>query len=142
MGVLIDADFVFHGGVVIPLDGKTPRARAVAVKDGRIFRVGTDDEVRQAIGKSTRVWDLKGRVVVPGFIESHNHTLMFGLGLSAVDLTEARSIEEILARIRERAGRQEEVTWVTGRGYNQNELREKRHPDRRDLDRAAPKHPA
>ena len=140
MGIMVDADFVFHGGKVITIDEKKPRAQGVAVKDGKIFWVGTDDEVRQAIGKGTRVWDLKGMTVVPGFIESHNHTLMFGLGLSAIDLTKAGSIEEILALVRERAGRQEEGTWITGVGYNQNELREKRHPTCQDLDRAAPKH--
>jgi hypothetical protein len=65
---------------------------------------------------------------------------MFGLGLSAIDLTRVGSIEEILALVRERASRQEEGTWITGVGYNQNELREKRHPSREDLDRPAPKH--
>ena len=140
MGIMVDADFVFHGGKVITIDEKKPRAQGVAVKDGRILWVGTDDEVRQAIGKGTRVWDLKGMTVVPGFIESHNHTLMFGLGLSAIDLTKAGSIEEILALVRERASRQDEGTWIIGVGYNQNELKEKRHPTCQDLDRAAPKH--
>jgi hypothetical protein len=140
MGIMVDADFVFHGGTVITIDEKHPRAQGAAVKDGRILWVGKDEEVRQAIGKRTRVWDLKGMTVVPGFIESHNHTLMFGLGLSAIDLTRVGSIEEILALVRERASRQEEGTWITGVGYNQNELREKRHPSREDLDRPAPKH--
>ncbi len=140
MGIMVDADFVFHGGKVITIDEKKPRAQGVAVKDGKIFWVGTDEEVRQAIGKGTRVRDLKGVTVVPGFIESHNHTLMFGLGLSAIDLTKVESIEEILTLVRERAGRQREGTWITGVGYNQNELREKRHPTNQDLDRAAPKH--
>ena len=140
MGIMVDADFVLHGGKVITIDEKKPRAQGMAVKDGKIFWVGTDDEVRQAIGKGTRIWDLKGMTVVPGFIESHNHTLMFGLGLSAIDLTKVGSIEEILTLVRERASRQEEGTWIIGVGYNQNELKEKRHPTRQDLDRAAPKH--
>jgi hypothetical protein len=140
MGIMVDADFVFHGGKVITVDGRTPRAQGAAVRDGRFLRVGTDDEIKQAVGKKTQVWDLKGMTVVPGFIESHNHTLMFGLGLSAIDLTKVASIEEILMLVRERAGRQAEGTWITGVGYNQNELREKRHPTCGDLDRAAPKH--
>jgi predicted amidohydrolase YtcJ len=140
MGIMADADLVLHGGKVITIDEKKPRAQGVAVKDGKIFWVGTDDEVKQAVGKGTRVRDLKGMTVVPGFIESHNHTLMFGLGLSAIDLTKVESIEEILTLVRERADRQREGTWITGVGYNQNELREKRHPTNQDLDRAAPKH--
>ncbi|RPJ37163.1 MAG: amidohydrolase [Deltaproteobacteria bacterium] len=140
MGIMVDADFVLHGGKVITIDEKKPRAQGVAVKDGRIFWVGTGDEVKQAVGKGTQVRDLKGLTVVPGFIESHNHTLMFGLGLSAIDLTKAGSIEEILGLVRERASRQDFGTWIIGVGYNQNELKEKRHPTCQDLDRAAPKH--
>jgi predicted amidohydrolase YtcJ len=140
MGIMVDADFVLHGGTVITVDRKRPRAQGVAIKDGKFLWVGTNDEVKQALGKKTQVRDLKGMTVVPGFIESHNHTLMFGLGLKAIDLTRASSIEEILALIRERAGQQKEGTWITGVGYNQNELEEKRHPTRQDLDRAAPSH--
>ena len=140
MGIMVDADFVLHGGTVITVDEKRPRAQGVAIKDGKFLWVGTNDEVKQAVGKRTQVRDLKGMTVVPGFIESHNHTLMFGLGLKAIDLTQAGSIEEILALVRERASRQKDGTWITGVGYNQNELKEKRHPTCQDLDRAAPRH--
>ena len=140
MGIMIDADAVLLGGNVITMDDKKPRAEAVAIREGRFLWVGTDDEVKQAIGKGTQVKNLNGMTVVPGFIESHNHTLMFGLGLSAIDLTKVHSIEEMLARVKERASKQKEGTWITGVGYNQNELKEKRHPTRQDLDKAAPKH--
>ena len=140
MGFMIDADIVLHGGNVITADEKKPRAQGVAVKDGRILWVGTNEGVKQAVGRGTQVRDLKGMTLVPGFIESHNHTLMFGLGLSSIDLTKVNSIEEISALVKERAAAQKEGTWITGVGYNQNELREKRHPFKEDLDKAAPKH--
>jgi len=140
MGIMVDADFVLHGGTVITVDEKRPRAQGVAIKDGKFLWVGTNDEVKQAVGKRTQVRDLKGMTVVPGFIESHNHTLMFGLGLDAIDLTQVGSIEEVLRLVRERASRQKDGTWITGVGYNQNELKEKRHPTCQDLDRAAPRH--
>jgi predicted amidohydrolase YtcJ len=140
MGFMVDADIVLHGGNVITVDEKKPRAQGVAVKDGRILWVGTNEGVKQAIGRGTQVRDLKGMTLVPGFIESHNHTLMFGLGLSSIDLTQVSSIEEILRLVGERANKQKEGTWITGVGYNQNELKEKRHPSRQDLDKAAPKH--
>ena len=140
MGFMIDADVVLFNGNVITVDDKKPRAQGVAVKGGRILWVGTNEEVRQAIGRGTQGRDLKGMTVIPGFIESHNHTLMFGLGLDSIDLTKVESVEEIIALVRERASRQKEGTWITGVGYNQNELKEKRHPSRQDLDRAAPKH--
>ena len=140
MGFMIDADVVLFNGNVITVDDKKPRAQGVAVKGGRILWVGANEEVRQAIGRGTQGRDLKGMTVIPGFIESHNHTLMFGLGLDSIDLTKVESVEEIIALVRERASRQKEGTWITGVGYNQNELKEKRHPSRQDLDRAAPKH--
>jgi len=140
MGFMVDADVVLFNGNVITVDGKKPRAQGVAVKDGRILWVGTNEGVKQAIGRGTQVRDLKGMTVIPGFIESHNHTLMFGLGLSSIDLTKVSSIEEIIALVKERAAQQREGTWITGVGYNQNELKEKRHPSREDLDKAAPKH--
>jgi len=140
MGIMVDADVVLFGGNIITVDNNKPRAQGVAVKDGRFFWVGTNEEVKQAIGGRTHVQDLKGKTVVPGFIESHNHTLMFGLGLSAIDLTQVHSIEEILVLVKERAGKQGEGTWISGVGYNQNELKEKRHPTCQDLDKAAPKH--
>jgi predicted amidohydrolase YtcJ len=140
MGMMVDADAVLFGGDIITVDDAKPRARGIAIRDGHFLWVGKDEEVKQAIGKKTVVRDLKGMTVVPGFIESHNHTMMFGLGLSAIDLAKVHSIEEMLVLVREKAGRQEEGTWITGIGYNQNELREKRHPTCRDLDQAAPKH--
>jgi len=140
MGFMVDADVVLFNGNVITVDEKKPRAQGVAVKDGRILWVGTNEGVKQAIGRGTQVRDLKGMTVIPGFIESHNHTMMFGLGLSSIDLTRVGSIEEIIALIKERAAKQKEGTWITGVGYNQNELKEKRHPNRQDLDKAAPKH--
>jgi predicted amidohydrolase YtcJ len=140
MGFMVDADTVLFNGNVITVDERKPHAQGVAVKDGRILWVGTNEGVKQAMGRGTQVRDLKGMTVIPGFIESHNHTLMFGLGLNSIDLTKVGSIEEIVALVRDRASRQREGTWITGVGYNQNELKEKRHPSRQDLDRAAPKH--
>jgi predicted amidohydrolase YtcJ len=140
MGFMVDADTVLFNGNVITVDERKPHAQGVAVKDGRILWVGTNEGVKQAMGRGTQVRDLKGMTVIPGFIESHNHTLMFGLGLNSIDLTKVGSVEEIVALVRDRASRQREGTWITGVGYNQNELKEKRHPSRQDLDRAAPKH--
>ncbi|HSR11030.1 MAG TPA: amidohydrolase [Thermodesulfobacteriota bacterium] len=140
MGFTVDADIVLLNGNIITMDQKRSRARGAAIKDGRFLWVGTDAEVKQAIGKSTQVRDLKGQTVTPGFIESHNHTMLYGLGLTAIDLSSIGSIEEIVRQVKERAAKQKEGTWITGVGYNQNELKEKRHPTRDDLDGAAPKH--
>lgn len=140
MGIMVDADLVLLNGNIITMDEKRARAEALAVKEAKILWVGSDEEVKQTIGKKTIIKNLRGRTVIPGFIEAHNHTLMFGLDLQAIDLRKAQSIEEILALVKERADQQEEGTWIKGVGYNQNELREKRHPTKFDLDKVAPKH--
>ena len=142
MGVEIEADIVLTGGNVITLDLDKPRAQGIAIKNGRLLWAGSDEEVREAIGKKTRVRKLEGLTVVPGFNDAHNHTLLYGLNLlRTIDLSPARSIKEILNFVKVQATRQEEGSWIVGFGYNHNEIDEKRHPTRWELDGVAPHHP-
>ena len=67
------ADLILTGGNIITINGKLPRAEAVAVKHGRILAVGSSTDVDQFRGSRTEVIDLKGRTVVPGFNDAHNH---------------------------------------------------------------------
>jgi hypothetical protein len=79
----------------------------------------------------------------PGFIEAHNHTLMYGLGLASIDARPSQlpSIEALVSAIHERAATTPAGGWIVARGYDDNQLDEKRHPDRHDLDRGASSHP-
>ncbi len=141
MGIDIDADLVLLNANVITMDDCKERAEAIAIKEGRFLLVGKGCEVKKAIGRKTDVRDMRGRTVIPGFIESHNHTLQFGLTLSGVDLRMTRTIEEINRLIKAKADFQSDRAWIIGFGYNQNELAEKRHPTRWDLDKVSPNHP-
>jgi len=141
MGIRVDADTVLVGGNIITMGAKNSRAEAVAIKDSKFLWVGSTEDVKEAIGKKTKVRDLEGMTVVPGFIEAHNHTLEFGLTLSGIALASVRSIDEILNLVRKRVDHQKEGTWIVGAGFNQNKLREKRLPTRWDLDKVAPNHP-
>ncbi len=67
------ADLVLHNGKIVTLEDRIGEAQAVAVRDGKIVAVGTNDEVRKHIRPNTRVIDLKGRLAIPGFIEGHGH---------------------------------------------------------------------
>ena len=137
-----NADVVLITGNVITINPRWPRAEAIAIRGGKLIFVGKQDRAREFIGSKTEVWDLKGATVVPGFNDAHTHTLLFGLNLlRTIDLTEVRSIDEIVHAVRERTQAQTAGTWILGFGYNHNELKEKRHPTRRDLDAAAPNHP-
>jgi len=93
------ADLVFRGGVVwTGVSGADP-AEGLAVKDGRITAVGSDADISGMIGTGTRIIDLHGRALVPGFIDSHTHFISGGFQLSSVDLRDADTPEEFARRI-------------------------------------------
>src|SRR5918999_3910200 len=79
------ADLVFLNGTVITVDDEQPTAEAVAVVGNRIARVGNNDEIRNEVGPATRVIDLEGRTLLPGFNDNHTHPISYGLGLSLID---------------------------------------------------------
>jgi len=141
MGIHVDADIVLLGGNVLTVDPKNSRAESVAIKDGKFLWVGTTEEVKASIGRKTQVRDLKGMTLVPGFNEAHNHTLQFGHILTGIVLASARSIDEILDRVKETAHQQREGDWIFGSGFDQSKLREKRLLTRWDLDKVSPGHP-
>src|SRR6056297_2542765 len=76
------ADMLYFNGTIITMDDQRPLADAVAVRDGRILAVGTEQEVLAGIGETTRRMDLQGRTLLPGFVDSHGHA--YGIGLQAI----------------------------------------------------------
>jgi predicted amidohydrolase YtcJ len=99
------ADMAVINGKIFTVSDKNPEAQAVAVKEGKILAVGSDEEIKKHIGPSTQVLDVGGKLVVPGFIDAHCHLNYGGSTLSMLDLREAMSIqsiqEQIAARIKE-----------------------------------------
>lgn len=112
------ADLVLLGGVVWTGDVERPRADAVAVRGERIVAVGSNDQVREHVGPRTRVIELAGRMVVPGFIDSHTHFIGGGFQLSSVDLRDAATPAEFVRRIAEFARRLESGRWITGGNWD------------------------
>lgn len=141
--VLHYPDLVLLNGKVVTVDDRFSIQEAVAVREDRILAVGTSAEIRTLVGPATRVVDLRGRTVVPGLIDSHIHMLRAGFRWKQeVRLDDAASVEEILARIRERAARVRPGEWIlTLGGWHESQLRERRMPTREELDRAAPENP-
>jgi len=136
------ADVVLLNCNVITMDPKKSRAEAIAIKDSRFLVVGTNEEIKETIGKSTKTRDLGKMTVVPGFNEAHCHPLLFALAIRDMDLSkpDIHSIKDILDLVGKQAKVQEAGTWINCRGYNQNRLEEKRHITRWELDEAAPNH--
>jgi predicted amidohydrolase YtcJ len=112
------ADLIVRGGVVWTGDSERPLAEAVAVFGDRIVAVGRTSEVDPWRGQRTRVIDAAGRLVLPGFNDSHVHFLSGGLGLENVNLKDAPSREEFARRIADRAAALPEGEWVTGGNWD------------------------
>ena len=131
------------GGNIVTIDEKRPRAQAVYVLGDRISRVGSDSEIGSLVDDETETIDLRGRTVVPGFVDCHAHPMSYGQQLLNVDCRTPpiHSIDELIEGIREAAERSEEGEWIRGAGYDDFKLSEKRNPNRWDLDRAAPLNP-
>jgi predicted amidohydrolase YtcJ len=113
------ADLVLRGGKIATMDSNHPQAQALAVVGDTIAAIGTDDEIAAWIGDGTRVIDLGGDLVVPGFIESHGHFMGLGSSLQQLDLMRARSWNEIVETVRTAAADAQPGEWILGRGWHQ-----------------------
>ncbi len=132
---------VLYRGTIVTMDPARPRAQAVALFGDRFLAVGSSAEVLRFAGPGTRRIDLAGRTVVPGFIDAHSHPAGAGLQhLTNIDC-DLRSIADILAAVKERAGKTPQGDWVLGFKYDDTKTREGRPLTRADLDEAAPNHP-
>jgi predicted amidohydrolase YtcJ len=111
------ADLALTGGKIYTVDGGRSWAEAVAIKDGRILFVGSDEDAQAHIGKQTKVVDLEGRMVVPGFQDAHVHPISAGVEANACDLNAVTSVDEYVATIKQCAEKQADEPWVTGGGW-------------------------
>src|SRR4051795_12160929 len=132
---LVAADLVLVNGNIHLVDQHDRVAAAIAIKDGRVLAVGSNEDVRGLAGVGTIEEDLGGATVIPGLIDAHNHLLMTGKLLGQIQLYDCRSIAEVCNRVAERARALPPGSWIVGRGWDESLLAEQRYPDRHDLDR-------
>jgi predicted amidohydrolase YtcJ len=137
------ADIIYHGGPVITIDDTAPRAEAVAVKDGKILAVGKKDDVLKTKGANTKLVDLGGKTMLPGFVDAHGH--VFGGGIQALSANllappdgEVKDIASLQQTLRDwiaaNKAAVDKIQLVVGFGYDNSQLAELRHPTREDLD--------
>src|SRR6185503_8488731 len=96
------ADIVFRNGNVYTANDKSPRAQAIAVKGDRIVFVGSNEAAQKFVGTNTRVVDLKGNTVLPGFTDSHQHLSGVGQREMTLNLEGTTSLDDLLAKLKER----------------------------------------
>ncbi|MFH2000474.1 MAG: amidohydrolase [Planctomycetota bacterium] len=135
------AEVVFRHGRIHTMCAEQPEAEGMAIKDGFIMQVGTDQSLAPLIGPQTKIIDLAGKRVLPGFIESHAHLLSLGKAEQRLDLTGTRSLDEIVELVRERAAVMKPGEWILGRGWDQNDWEKRVFPTYAEISGAAPENP-
>jgi predicted amidohydrolase YtcJ len=136
-----DMDLVVVNGNIYTVNEKQPHAEAFAVRDQRIAFVGSTADVQKLRSANTRVIDLGGKTIVPGLTDSHCH--IFGIGEREMWLNfeGTHSLQDFLAKVKERVSRTEKGKWITGRGWIETFWKPAEFPSRQDLDKVAPDNP-
>jgi predicted amidohydrolase YtcJ len=136
-------DTLYTGGPIITIDDAQPVAEAVLVRGGRIVAVGTRAEVEKQAKPPIAIVDLKGKALLPGFVDPHGHVVMVGLQALAANLLpepdgEGNDIAALQRILRDWTGKNGKVIerygFIIGFGYDDSQLKEQRHPTRADLD--------
>jgi predicted amidohydrolase YtcJ len=137
------ADLIVTNCKVYTADAHDTLAEAVAVKGGRILKVGKASEVMRLRGRRTRVLDIGGRLVLPGFIDSHEHCIRNGMQADWVNCGSPpmKNIRDVIKALRAKAAEKPAGEWVIGYWFDDSKLKERRFPTWRELDEASLDHP-
>jgi predicted amidohydrolase YtcJ len=139
------ADSIYYGGNIVTMEGDTASyAEAVALKDGKIIFVGSKKEAEKLKNSSTLMNNLQGKTMLPGFIDAHGH--LFNAGFQAVSANllpppdgTGADINSLIAITKDWQSKNQKVIdkagWIIGFGYDDAQLKEKRHPEASDLDK-------
>ena len=115
----VAADMVLLNGRIVTLDDGQPEVEALAVGGNRIAAMGTSDAMRRHVGQKTQVIDLKGQLVIPGFVEGHGHFAGIGTAKLNLNLMNTTSWDEIVAMVEAAVRNAKPGQWIYGRGWHQ-----------------------
>jgi predicted amidohydrolase YtcJ len=135
------ADLVLLNGTVWTGESGLPRAEAVAVRGRNIVAAGSSRDIRRLAGGTTRVIDLDGGLVLPGFIDSHTHFIAGGLSLLSLQLRDAASREEFVSRIARKARELTKGEWILNGDWDHQQFNPPELPRRDWIDGVTPDHP-
>lgn len=136
------ADSIYLGGPILTMNDAQPSAEAVAVQGGRITAVGSRSDILKLQGPATRVVDLRGKTLLPGFIDPHSHLSIVGLQAVSANMLPSpdgnndsvAQLQENLRQYMQTSAEARELGIVLGFGYDDSQLKEQRHPTREELD--------
>ena len=132
---------VFINGSVYTANDRQPTAEAIAVSGDRIIYVGNNAGAQRLVAKNTRVIDLMGRPIFPGFTDAHHHLIGVGFREMTLNLEGTTSLQDFLAKVKARVDQAKPGEWVTGRGWIETFWQPPVFPTRKDLDSVAPNNP-
>ncbi|MEH6578129.1 MAG: amidohydrolase [Amphritea sp.] len=137
---------IFINGTVLTMNPQNSIAQAVSIRGGVIEAVGSNQEIRQLIDADSRITDLQGKTLIPGFIDAHSHFPVSGLNAISADLSpppigKTGTIDQLLDKIHQRSETTSPGEWILGFGYDDSSLAEQRHPTRQELDAISSEHP-
>jgi predicted amidohydrolase YtcJ len=136
------ADLILLHGSILTVDANDSIAQAIAIRRGIILKVGSDAEIQALAAPGAKVIDLLGRTATPGLIDTHAHIADGGVEeLYGVTLSDATSITEIVARVKAKVALVRPGEWITGSGWDEGKLAERRYVTAADLDAVAPNNP-
>src|SRR4029078_9482117 len=135
------ADLVLKNGNVYTAHDRSPKAQAIAIHGDRIIFVGSNSAAQKYVGKNTRVVDLHGNSVYPGFVDAHQHLSGVGFREMTLNLEGTTSLDDLLAKLKARVDQAKPGEWVTGRGWIETHWSPPVFPTRWDLDKVAPNNP-
>ena len=135
-------DLVLINGKILTMDASSSIAEAIAVKDGKILAVGSSASIKALIGAQTHVFDVAGKTVVPGLIDTHAHFKAAGMADYVVNMSRAKTVAEALDAIKAFAVKKKPGEWIVGSSWHPpSQLTEKRYLTRQEIDSAAPNNP-
>lgn len=135
----MDADIKYINGQIYTMKHEGDRIEAFAVRDGKIICTGTTDKVNRLSSEETI--DLKGQCIFPGLIDCHQHTLAYARTTKEVDLSDTKSVEDILKLLKEKAEETPKGSWIKGSGFNHEAFQDVRIPHKDELDAVSMEHP-
>jgi predicted amidohydrolase YtcJ len=141
------ADTIIINGNIATMDSTTQGATAIAMKDGKILAVGSDEDIKAYIGDETEQIDAQGNFVMPGFIEGHGHYQGLGSSMIKLNLMKTKNWNEIVQMVAEKAKTAKPGEWIVGRGWHQEKWNEKLdqqvygYPYHDDLSAVSPDNP-
>ncbi|WP_395661422.1 amidohydrolase [Aestuariivirga sp.] len=136
------ADAIYFGGDILTMAGKTPSyVEALVVEDGRIAFTGSLDAAMTRKSADTRLIDLNGRTLLPGFIDTHGHMVYFGKNMIDADLFGTPDIAGLISRMKAHVDKTPDGAWIVGFGYLARSLKEGRHPTVEELDQVSADRP-